>query len=68
MDLLRQFVVPLIWETWERAEIDTIKKLNACAIPWKHAARHIYENGGTYNFGPGTCKKKWIEMSGIATD
>jgi hypothetical protein len=67
IELLRQYVERQIGETFGPYEVDTVDKLNMCAISWKDSGSYIYENGGTYNFGPGTCKKKWIEISGIAT-
>jgi hypothetical protein len=68
VELLKQFVKPQIGETWDAEEVDTIQKLNACAVSWKDSGRYIYENGGSYNFGPWTCKKKWIEICGLAAE
>ncbi|CAI7597983.1 unnamed protein product [Penicillium manginii] len=34
-------------------------------IPWKQVSEHIWVNGGSYQFGNATCKKKWCEIHGI---
>ncbi|RKF53661.1 hypothetical protein GcM3_216042 [Golovinomyces cichoracearum] len=31
-------------------------------IPWKKVAEHIVRNGGTYQFGNSTCRKRWDEL------
>ncbi|CEJ82038.1 hypothetical protein VHEMI02130 [[Torrubiella] hemipterigena] len=31
-------------------------------LPWKKIAEYIEDNGGTYLFGPATCKKKWMSL------
>ncbi|KAJ6000020.1 hypothetical protein N7481_000429 [Penicillium waksmanii] len=31
-------------------------------IPWKKVSEHISANGGSYQFGNATCKKKWYEI------
>ncbi|KAF2276006.1 uncharacterized protein EI97DRAFT_458997 [Westerdykella ornata] len=35
-------------------------------ISWKRVAEYITENGGSYKFGNSTCKKKWLELEGLA--
>lgn len=35
---------------------------DANKIPWKKVTEFIIERGGTYKFGPATCKKKWLEL------
>lgn len=36
-------------------------------IPWKKVAEYIQQSGGTYLFGPATCKKKWETMFVVPT-
>jgi hypothetical protein len=31
-------------------------------IPWKQVAEYIARNGGSYQFGYATCRKKWDEL------
>jgi hypothetical protein len=33
-------------------------------IAWKKVAGYIFDNGGSYQFGNATCKKKWYEIRG----
>ncbi|KAJ5936668.1 hypothetical protein N7466_003118 [Penicillium verhagenii] len=35
-------------------------------VPWKKVAQYIWANGGSYQFGNATCKKKWCEIFGVA--
>ncbi|OQE26515.1 hypothetical protein PENSTE_c005G10452 [Penicillium steckii] len=34
-------------------------------VPWKKVSQYIWNNGGSYQFGNATCKKKWCEIHGI---
>ncbi|KAJ6006684.1 hypothetical protein N7451_004628 [Penicillium sp. IBT 35674x] len=34
-------------------------------ISWKKVAHFIWANGGSYQFGNATCKKKWCEIYGV---
>ncbi|USP82485.1 hypothetical protein yc1106_09759 [Curvularia clavata] len=36
-------------------------------ISWKRVADCIKANGGTYQFGVTTCKKKWIELNALSS-
>ncbi|KAL4923456.1 uncharacterized protein BDV17DRAFT_242819 [Aspergillus undulatus] len=31
-------------------------------VPWKKVSQYIWSNGGSYQFGNSTCKKKWCEV------
>ncbi|KAJ5936203.1 hypothetical protein N7454_005501 [Penicillium verhagenii] len=35
-------------------------------VPWKKVAQYIWANGGSYQFGNVTCKKKWCQIYGVA--
>ncbi|KAF7716513.1 Uncharacterized protein PECH_005202 [Penicillium ucsense] len=34
-------------------------------VSWKKVAQYIWANGGSYQFGNATCKKKWCDIHGI---
>ncbi|CAG8036968.1 unnamed protein product [Penicillium olsonii] len=34
-------------------------------VSWKKVAEHIWDQGGSYQFGNATCKKKWCEIHNI---
>ncbi|KAJ5802140.1 uncharacterized protein N7503_004590 [Penicillium pulvis] len=34
-------------------------------VSWKKVAQFIWANGGSYQFGNATCKKKWCEIYGV---
>jgi hypothetical protein len=35
------------------------------AVVWLEVSNYIKEHGGTYKFGPWTCKQKWMQLAGI---
>jgi hypothetical protein len=35
------------------------------SVQWKEVANYIANNGGSYHFGNATCKKKWMELTGV---
>ncbi|KAJ6015392.1 hypothetical protein N7540_009983 [Penicillium herquei] len=35
-------------------------------VSWKKVSEYIFANGGSYEFGNATCKKKWCEINGIS--
>ncbi|KAJ6134513.1 hypothetical protein N7523_000835 [Penicillium sp. IBT 18751x] len=34
-------------------------------VSWKKVAQHIWDHGGSYQFGNATCKKKWCETHNL---
>ncbi|KAI2786074.1 hypothetical protein POX_h09841 [Penicillium oxalicum] len=34
-------------------------------VSWKKVAQYIWANGGSYQFGNATCKKKWCDIHDI---
>ncbi|KAH6720130.1 hypothetical protein BKA61DRAFT_668042 [Leptodontidium sp. MPI-SDFR-AT-0119] len=59
---------------WEDNDIQLLKKAVAkftrtsgqsnAKIPWKQVATYIASHGGSYNFGYGTCRKRWDDLLG----
>jgi hypothetical protein len=62
----------LLLEAVERmSSKDRIKRVKArdnmqeLAVIWLEVGKYIKKHGGTYKFGPFTCKQKWMQLTGI---
>lgn len=55
--------VQLLFEAvTEYAASPTINFEQNPKVSWKFVAEYIWKNGGSYQFGNATCKKKWAEL------
>ncbi|KAJ5675066.1 uncharacterized protein N7477_005000 [Penicillium maclennaniae] len=42
--------------------VQAVSKYAESGVSWKKVAQHIWDHGGSYQFGNATCKKKWCEI------